>query len=75
LAQLALDHHEWHAFVGHLDRVRVAQLTWREPPADACGRRGASQVGACRRDGPWPAARWAIDDAERWPLLRGGRPT
>jgi hypothetical protein len=38
--ELALDHHERHAFVGHLDRVCVSQLVGRKPASDArCGGR------------------------------------
>ena len=35
--ELALDDVERHAFAGHLDRMRVAELVRREPPTHAGG--------------------------------------
>jgi hypothetical protein len=31
MAELPLDHYEWHALAGHLDGVRVSELVGREP--------------------------------------------
>ena len=35
-------------FPGHLDRVGVAELVWREATLYRCGGGHASQVGPCR---------------------------
>jgi hypothetical protein len=38
MPELALDHDERHTLVGHLDRVRMAELMWRDPTPDpGCG--------------------------------------
>jgi hypothetical protein len=38
VAELALDHDQRHTLARHLNRVRMAQLVWREPAANT-GRR------------------------------------
>ena len=43
MAELALDDRERDALAGHLDRVRVAELVWREASPDA-GRDGEGSV-------------------------------
>ena len=37
MAELSLDHNEWHALAGHLDGVRVPELVGREPAPYAGG--------------------------------------
>jgi hypothetical protein len=44
VTELALDDDQRHAFVGHLDRVRVAQLMRRKPSPYAGGRCRTAQV-------------------------------
>ena len=46
MAELALDDDQRHALAGHLDRVRVAELVWREPPPHAGLASDAAQLGA-----------------------------
>jgi hypothetical protein len=47
-----VDDDQRHGFMGHLDRVRVAQLVWREAPPHAGDHGGPAQVGAGGRGGP-----------------------
>ena len=65
MSELALDHDQWHTLVGHLDRVRVAELMRREPPTHTCRDRGVVQLLA---DPGWrarPAACRSADNAEQ----------
>jgi hypothetical protein len=39
MAELALDHVEWHSLASHLHGVSVAQLVWSEPTSYGCPRR------------------------------------
>jgi hypothetical protein len=49
VSALALDDDQRHAFVGHLDRVRVTQLVGRIAPSHAGVCAGAAELGArCR---------------------------
>jgi hypothetical protein len=61
---LALNDDERHAFVGHFHCMRVAQLMVCKAPSHADVRGRPPQLGACRRGGPWPAARRTVDEAE-----------
>jgi catechol 2,3-dioxygenase-like lactoylglutathione lyase family enzyme len=63
--ELALDDDQRHAFVGHLDRVSVAQLVRREAAPDSRRRRCASQLGACRGRRPAASVRCAVDNAQQ----------
>ncbi len=52
--------------MGHLDRVRMAQLMRREPPTDP-GRGGRpAQLAACGRRLPVASGGRAVDHAEQW---------
>ena len=62
---LALDDWQWDPFVGHLDRVRVAELMRREPTPDPrCGGSPA-QLPARGRGLPVAPGGWAVDHAEQ----------
>jgi hypothetical protein len=65
VAELALDDDQRNAFPGHLNRVGVAELMWREAAPDSCRGGRAPQLGACRGGRPMPSARRAVDHAEK----------
>jgi hypothetical protein len=65
LAELALDDDQRDAFAGHLDRVGVAQLMWREATPHSCRGRRSTQLRACRCGRPVPSAHRAVDDAQK----------
>ena len=67
MSELALDDDQRHAFAGHLDRVRVAQLVWGEAPSHSGVGSGSPQRGArgCAR--PVPTAGRSAHDAEQRP--------
>jgi hypothetical protein len=44
MTELALDHDERHSLVRHLDSMGMAELVWREPPADTGCFGGAAQL-------------------------------
>ena len=46
MTELALDDDERDALMDHLDRVRVAELMWREPTPDSRGGGGPAQLPA-----------------------------
>src|SRR5450432_3552546 len=50
MPELALDHEQRDPFAGHVDGVRVPELVWREPAADA-----RSLSGSTRQICPLPA--------------------
>jgi hypothetical protein len=64
--ELALDDDQRHAFAGHLDGVRVAQLVRREAPPHARVPGDAAQLCAGRAR-PRPPAGGAVYDAEQRP--------
>jgi hypothetical protein len=57
VAELALDHHEWDAFVGEFDRVRVSQLVRSEAAADAAVSRNWARAAALDHAGRASARR------------------
>jgi hypothetical protein len=61
---MTLDDDQRHAFVSHLDGVRVPQLVGREASTNSCTRRSAAELGACRCSRPRSPACGAVDDAE-----------
>src|SRR3954454_4295425 len=65
VAELALDDHQWHAFAGHLDGVRVPQLMRGEPSADTCRGGGAPQLRASGGGPPRATTRPAVEDTEQ----------
>jgi hypothetical protein len=65
VAELALDDHERHAFMGQLDGMGVAELVRGKAAPNPSGRRGVAQLRASGRDRPAPAARRTGDDAEQ----------
>src|SRR3954466_7568942 len=67
-AELALDHDERDALVGHFDGVSVPQLMGREAASYAGGRGRAAQVRAHGCGRRWSPARRAADDAESGPI-------
>jgi hypothetical protein len=65
MSELALDDDERDAFVGHLDRVGVPELVWREPaPYPGCSG-GVAEVSASRRRFPVAPGGGPMDDAEQ----------
>ena len=67
VTELALDDDQRHALVGHLDRMRVAELVGREATTHA---RLGGEPAELEPDGwccPRPAACWSIDHAEERP--------
>jgi len=54
-----------YGFAGHLDRVGVTELVWRETAPHPCRGRGAPELGAGRGGRPAASARRAVDDAEQ----------
>ena len=48
MSELALDHDQRDALVGHFDRVRVTELVWGEASPHACLDRGVVQLLAGR---------------------------
>jgi hypothetical protein len=48
VSELALDDDQRNAFPGHLDRMGMAELMWREAAPHSCRGGHASQLGACR---------------------------
>jgi len=65
MPELALNDDERNALVRHLDRVRVPQLMWREPPPHASRTRDASELLARRGLLPMPTRGWTVDDAQQ----------
>jgi hypothetical protein len=63
VAELALDDDEWDAFVGHLDRVSVAELVRRESSADTCCRSCMVELLAGGRGLPAPASGRPVNHA------------
>jgi hypothetical protein len=63
--ELALNDVERHALAGELERVRVAQLVWREPPADARPGRDAAELALLCGGRPRVSPRAPVDDAEQ----------
>ena len=65
MPELALDNDERYTLVSHLDRVRVAELMWREPTPDPrCGG-GPAQLAARGRRLPVAPGGRAVDHAEQ----------
>ncbi len=64
MPELALDDRQRDPFVGHLDRVRVAELMWRKPTPDSRGGGGPAQLAARGRLFPVAHGGWAADHAE-----------
>src|SRR5438552_9143014 len=64
VAELALNHDEWHAFASHLDGAGVTQLVWSEPTADARGGGRAPQLSASGGGRPLATTRPAVEDTE-----------
>jgi hypothetical protein len=46
MAELALDHQQRDGLAGHLDRMRMPELEWREAAANPGGQRGVAQLAA-----------------------------
>ena len=65
MSELRLDHDERNAFVRHLDRVSVSQLTWRKAPSHACGRGRMMQLFARGRRFPPSSGRRSVDHAQQ----------
>src|SRR5665213_1562195 len=65
MPELALDDDQWHTLVRHLDRVRVTELTRREPTAHSRVRRGARQLLARRTGLPVTTSSRAADHAQQ----------
>jgi hypothetical protein len=75
--ELSLDDDERDAFVGHLDRVRVAQLVRCKPAPDTRPGGDAAELAAHRGGRRGAAVGAPVDDAEQWPdgqLGAGGEP-
>jgi len=65
MPELALDDDQWDALVGHLDRVRMAQLVRSEATSNAGGHCEMAQGGPSRGCRPAPSGRRPIHYAEQ----------
>ena len=65
MPELALDDRQRDPFVGHLDRVGVAELMWSEPTPDPGRGGGPAQLAASGRRLPAASGGWAVDHAEQ----------
>lgn len=52
VAKLTLDHVQWDALAGHLDRVSVAELVWSEPATYPGSHRQPPELAANARRAP-----------------------
>jgi hypothetical protein len=65
VAELALDHDQWHTFASHLDGVGMSQLVRREASANAGFRGRPAELRSSRGRRLVAAARGAADDAKQ----------
>jgi hypothetical protein len=72
VTELPLDHEQWNALAGHLDRVCVPELVRREPASDAGGTGRGVQLDANAAGATWPPWGRAGQHAEQSAWRVGG---
>jgi hypothetical protein len=65
VTELALNHNDRQAFMGHLNSVGVTELVWRKPAANPSPLRGITQLCTETSRRAWPPPCRSAQDAEQ----------